>query len=256
MKTKLWGTINVVVAVSLLLMLRVVPVSAATTSIVGGTYGTSCGSGGYFTPSSVTINSGDKVTISVPSNDPYAPGMEVHGFPQGNFTITPGHSFTTNALTADVSYHGTWPSSGCMKGSGTITVKAATPPSTPPPSGGSSGTTAKSSSSSKSTATTPKTTPSKPATTNTSTSPSPQPATTTAPTSDSSTTTTPTTKNQPSTAATTTTGKSPATKNAAAFGAGGLAIIVIGLFFGLAYAGPATPPDTSRTAGSSTADTS
>jgi hypothetical protein len=108
-------------------------VYAANVAITGGSNGPTCNSGGYFTPSSVAINSGDTVTISVPSNDPYAPGLEVHGFPEGNFTITPGNSHTTAVLTANVSYYGTWPSSGCQKGSGTITVSAPTPAPSPTP---------------------------------------------------------------------------------------------------------------------------
>ncbi|HSW80161.1 MAG TPA: hypothetical protein VLG47_05280 [Candidatus Saccharimonadales bacterium] len=109
---------------------------AATHNITGGTNGSSCNSGGYFTPSSLTVNSGDTVTISVPSNDPYAGGLQVHGFPEGNFTIPRGGQHTTQTLTSNVSYYGTWPSTGCTKGSGTITVTqpSSPPPPTPPPS--------------------------------------------------------------------------------------------------------------------------
>jgi hypothetical protein len=121
------------VVLSLILSFKIVPVYAANVSITGGTNGTSCSSGGYFTPSSVTINGGDTVTIAVPANDPYAGGLEIHGFPQGSFTVARGGSVTTNAITANVNYYGTWPSSGCMKGSGTITVSAPTPAPTPPP---------------------------------------------------------------------------------------------------------------------------
>lgn len=131
MKIKLWLISNLLFVLCLLLFLRVVPVSGANVSITGGTNGTACDSGGYFTPSSVTINSGDTVTISVPADDPYTGGLEIHGFPQGSFTVARGGSMTTNTITADVSYYGTWPSSGCMKGSGTITVTA---PVQPPPS--------------------------------------------------------------------------------------------------------------------------
>ena len=107
---------------------------AANTSITGGTNGPDCNSGGYFTPSSTTINSGDTVTISVPANDPYSGGLEIHGFPEGNFTILPGNSHTTVSLTTSVNYYGTWPSSGCMKGSGTVTVTAPVPSPPPAPS--------------------------------------------------------------------------------------------------------------------------
>lgn len=120
----------VVVAISFLLPLEVMPAYAANISITGGTNGAACDSGGYFTPSSVTINSGDTLTISVPANDPYEGGLEVHGFPQGSFVVARGSSVTTNPITANVNYYGTWPSSGCMKGSGTIAVS--TPPVTPP----------------------------------------------------------------------------------------------------------------------------
>jgi hypothetical protein len=105
---------------------------AATTSITGGTDGPNCNSGGYFTPSSTTASSGDTVTISVPSNDPYAGGLEIHGFPQGNFTVARGGSVTTSAITSSVSYYGTWPSTSCMKGSGTITVNSPVSPSPSP----------------------------------------------------------------------------------------------------------------------------
>ena len=109
-------------------------VDAANTNITGGTNGPNCNSGGYFTPSSVTINSGDTVTINVPANDPYAGGVQVHGFPGGNFTILPGASHTTAALTANVSYYGTWPNTGCLKGSGNISVTQPSPPPATPPS--------------------------------------------------------------------------------------------------------------------------
>src|SRR5579862_1591245 len=90
------------------------PVMAATTQITGGTYGPNCNSGGYFTPSSATVNTGDTVTISVPAGDPYPGGIEIHGFPEGNFTVLPGDSHTTTALSANVSYYRTWPITGCM----------------------------------------------------------------------------------------------------------------------------------------------
>jgi hypothetical protein len=110
--------------------------AAATHAVTGGTNGPLCNSGGYFTPSSITIASGDTITFSVPSNDPYSGGLQIHGFPEGNFTVLPGGSHTTTALIANVNYYGTWPSSGCMKGSGSATVNApaATPaPGTPAP---------------------------------------------------------------------------------------------------------------------------
>ena len=118
-------------AVSLSLPFWSWPVYAANVSITGGTNGPDCNSGGYFTPSTVAIKTGDMVTISVPANDPYAGGLEVHGFVQGSFVVARGSSVTTNAISAAVSYYGTWPSTGCMKGSGTITVSA--PVVTPPP---------------------------------------------------------------------------------------------------------------------------
>lgn len=106
---------------------------AANISIVGGTNGPDCSSGGYFTPSTVTVNSGDTATISVPAGDPYAGGMEVH-FSNGlDYTIARGGSQTTAPLAASVTYYGTWPSSGCLKGSGAITVNAPAPPPSPPP---------------------------------------------------------------------------------------------------------------------------
>lgn len=240
MKSKFTKSLHAIVALSLLLALRTVPASAATTNITGGTNGASCNSGGYFTPSSVTINSGDTVTISVPSNDPYAGGMEVLGFPQGNFDIARGGSFTTNPITANVSYHGTWPNDpACQKGSGTITVSApvSPPPSSPPSSGGSSGSTSGSSSggttkstsatsSTKSTLNSPTTSSTQPTTT------TPTPATTSTPTTAPIITpkSQPTKTSQPNKVATVTMAKNPALKNAATIGGGGLAVIAIGLF--------------------------
>src|SRR6185437_7431571 len=117
------------------LMALALPMSAqaSNVAVVGGTYGSSCNSGGYFTPSHVTVNSGDTITFSVPSNDPYAGGLQVHGFPEGDFVIPRGGSHTTAALAASVNYSGSWPYSGCPKGSGSVTVnQPATPaPSTP-----------------------------------------------------------------------------------------------------------------------------
>jgi hypothetical protein len=142
---------------------------AATTNVTGGTNGPLCNSGGYFTPSSVTITSGDTITFSVPSNDPYAGGVQVNGFPQGSFVVPRGGSITTQALTANVSYKGTWPGApSCIKGSGTITVQAPTAPSTPPTttttptttSNSTPSTSTSSASSTKATATPTKTTPS------------------------------------------------------------------------------------------------
>ena len=135
MKTKYFVAVMImVVAISLILPFKILPAYAANISITGGTNGAACDSGGYFTPSSATITSGDTITISVPANDPYAGGLEAHGFPQGSFVVARGGSITTNAITANVDYYGTWPSSGCMKGSGTITVSVPTvTPPTPSP---------------------------------------------------------------------------------------------------------------------------
>jgi hypothetical protein len=115
------------------------PTFAATAAVTGGTNGPLCNSGGYFLPTAVTVASGDTVTFSVPASDPYAGGIQINGFPQGSFVVPRGGSITTAALTANVSYQGTWPNSpGCIKGSGTITIQAASsptaPPATPPPS--------------------------------------------------------------------------------------------------------------------------
>jgi plastocyanin len=54
------------------------PVHAATHAVTAGSNGPGCNDGGYFTPSSITIASGDTITFSVPANDPYAPGLMVH----------------------------------------------------------------------------------------------------------------------------------------------------------------------------------
>jgi hypothetical protein len=46
----------------------------------------------------------------------------------------PGGTHTTDALLVDVSYNATWPSTGCQKGSGTVTIShPATPPPAPAP---------------------------------------------------------------------------------------------------------------------------
>ncbi|HEY4160687.1 MAG TPA: hypothetical protein VGM08_01365 [Candidatus Saccharimonadales bacterium] len=203
------------------------PVSAANVPITGGTNGPDCNSGGYFTPSSTTVNSGDTVTISVPANDPYAGGVQVHGFPQGNFVVARGSSVTTSPITANVSYYGTWPSTGCMKGTGTITVNApvSTPPansggSTPPPSGGSS-------SSQSSSAGAGKVAPAAPATKSPTAPASPAPAAQTSPT-DTTAQSTKGGQSQPDTAGKVTivsdTG-SPKSKNVAAIGGGSVVVI-------------------------------
>ena len=215
------------------LFLRTTPVSAANVSITGGTYGTACNSGGYFTPSSATINSGDTVTISVPVNDPYAGGLEIHGFPQGSFTVARGGSVTTGAITANVSYYGTWPSTGCTKGSGTIvaTAPAQTPPnnSTPP---SSSGTTPSSSSAATSTTTAHAAAPAAKTTPTTSASTQPASNAPTPPT----TTVQPKDTNQPKTNVTSKTAlqradpKSPSFKTVAAVGASSLVFVGAGTF--------------------------
>lgn len=117
---------------SLIVLILALPgiAHAGNVSITGGSNGPNCNSGGYFTPSSITLNSGDTLTISVPSNDPYSGGIQVHGFPEGNFTILPGSSHTTQSLTTNVSFYATWPNLGCTKGSGNITISA---PATPTP---------------------------------------------------------------------------------------------------------------------------
>ena len=98
--------------------------AAASVAITGGTNGPACGSGGYFKPSSVTVNSGDTITFSVPADDPYSGGLQINGFPQGSFAVARGSSMTTSPITANVSFNGTWPNSpSCMKGSGSVTVK-------------------------------------------------------------------------------------------------------------------------------------
>ena len=93
-------------------------------AITGGTNGPSCDSGGYFKPSSVTISSGETVTFSVPSDDPYSGGLQVNGLAGGAIVVPRGGSMTTSPITSTVSFYGTWPSqTACRKGSGTITVQ-------------------------------------------------------------------------------------------------------------------------------------
>lgn len=209
---KLRGVSHALIVLSLLLAFRAVPAAAATASITGGTYGADCDSGGYFTPSSTTVISGDTVTISVPVNDPYSGGMEVHGFPQGSFVVARGSSVTTSPLTSTVSYYGTWPTSGCMKGSGTITVKAAAAPSVPA---------------------SPKTPTGSSSPTNTST---PAASSTTPTTSSSTDSSNPsstagaTAKKRIKSAPVQTDVQNPSTKNVAAIGGGVAVVIIIGLF--------------------------
>lgn len=118
--------LSLIVSILSLAVMRPASTFAATTNVTGGTNGPLCNSGGYFTPSSVTVTSGDTITFSVPANDPYAGGVQINGFPQGGFVVPRGGSVTTQALTADVSYQGTWPNSpSCIKGSGSITVQTA-----------------------------------------------------------------------------------------------------------------------------------
>ena len=126
MKRQRTRAFGLLIIALLLATLRPAYVAAATTAVTGGTNGPLCNSGGYFTPASVTVASGDTITFSVPADDPYAGGIQINGFPQGSFVVPRGGSVTTDALTADVSYQGTWPSAlSCIKGSGTITVQAA-----------------------------------------------------------------------------------------------------------------------------------
>jgi hypothetical protein len=115
------------------------PALAANHSITGGSNGPGCNDGGYFTPTNITINSGDTITFSVPANDPYSAGLEIHLFPGGDFTVLPGAggSHTTPPLVIDVpNYYATWPSKpDCKKGTGNVTVVSptASPPSAAPP---------------------------------------------------------------------------------------------------------------------------
>ena len=156
MKKQNFLTLSLLVLV-LLAALQPAYTFAATTDVTGGTNGPLCNSGGYFTPSSITITSGDTITFSVPANDPYAGGVQVNGFPQGSFVVPRGGSTTTQILTTNVSYQGTWPGDpSCIKGSGTVTIQAASSPSSPSSSGSgssspSSGTSSSSSSSAPST---------------------------------------------------------------------------------------------------------
>jgi hypothetical protein len=93
-------------------------------TVTGGSNGASCSSGGYFKPASVTIKSGESVTFTVPSDDPYAGGLQIMGLPGGIIVIPRGGSKTTPALSSSVSYSATWPNeTECKKGSGSITVQ-------------------------------------------------------------------------------------------------------------------------------------
>jgi hypothetical protein len=113
------------------------PAYAANVKVTAGSNGPLCNSGGYFSPSgNISVNAGDTITFSVPANDPYSAGLEIHNFPGGSFTILPGDSHATPALEVDIpNFYATWPSSGCQKGSGSVTVRqpVAPPPAAAPP---------------------------------------------------------------------------------------------------------------------------
>jgi hypothetical protein len=225
MKTKLRTLASLLLVLGLSLALRVAPVAAATVSIAGGTFGADCTSGGYFTPSSATITSGDTVTISVPANDPYAGGVEVHGFSQGSFVVARGGSVTTNAVTANVSYYGTWPSTGCMKGTGTIMVNASVQPVvTAPPSAGSSTSTPTTTSSSSTSAA--KTAAAAPKASVATPSPSATPSVTPTPSPKATQNTKSKVSNKPLPSATPVP-NSPAIKTVAAVSGGSLAVLVV-----------------------------
>lgn len=104
------------------------PVAAASAQVSVGTNGTDCSAGGYVTPSSLPVNSGDTVTFSVPASDPDQAGIQITGFPQGTFTVAAGDSVTTDPVSADVSYSSTSVTGGCAIGGGTVTVTAPVQP--------------------------------------------------------------------------------------------------------------------------------
>jgi hypothetical protein len=136
--------ITVLVLAVVLLVSSVVyykkPVQAVTHNITIKSKGAGCSDGATFTPSnSISVNAGDSITFTVPQDDPYAGGVEIHNFPGGDFTVARGSSQPTPALLVDVpNYIVTWPSSGCTKGNGVITViqpqtPVAVPVAPPPP---------------------------------------------------------------------------------------------------------------------------
>lgn len=93
---------------------------------------------GTFSPSSISVNQGDSVTITfaVPADDPYCCGIQIKG-DGGQFdtgAISPGATaivdFTANSSFGFTSY---WPGTGTIKAHGSVNVSTPTPtpPSTP-----------------------------------------------------------------------------------------------------------------------------
>jgi plastocyanin len=108
------------------------PVQAATHEVKAKRNNQQCGGSGVsFEPSTITIASGDTITFSVSD---YPDTLEIHYFPGGSFTISPGANHTTSALVISVpNYYATAPSDGCQKGTGSVTVQENTSPPPPAP---------------------------------------------------------------------------------------------------------------------------
>jgi len=131
--------------------------SAMTHTVTVNSNGTHCGDGGFFEPSSLTIDDGDTITFTLPADDPYQNSELVKGVPTANSSllIPLGGSKTTVALHDNATFNAYWGNGSCHKGSGTVTVNDP-PADDPPASGGSSsggsssGTTKKTTSSSSS----------------------------------------------------------------------------------------------------------
>src|SRR5260221_13053272 len=111
-------------------------VEAASYDITANSGGTGGGTG-TFSPPSITVNSGESVSITfhVPANDPYCCGMIITGN-GGQFntgTIMSGGSAMVNfTATSSFTFTSKWPT-GIVKGTGTVNVNPPPPPPPPPP---------------------------------------------------------------------------------------------------------------------------
>lgn len=108
-------------------------VYAANTDVTAKSANGECNGGGSFDPQTVTITSGDTITFKVPATE--AHGLKIQGdnFPEGEFTVEVGKSYTTKPLTQDVDYYAVWSDKPeCIKGNGSIVVTGTRSGSTAP----------------------------------------------------------------------------------------------------------------------------
>lgn len=127
---------GLIAVVSLVLAM---PAHAAskTFSVTANSGSNSCSSSavGSFAPVGLSVAAGDQVsvTFNVPASDSYSGGIEIRGFPAGNFVVARGGSQTTSFTAgSNFSFSGWWPSSNCHKADGSVSVAQAPPPPPPP----------------------------------------------------------------------------------------------------------------------------